>query len=234
MSRSLKYDIPGRDWRVDLGALRAKRWRSAFAPELADPDRLVVDVGFGRGEFLLALAAAEPDTAFLGVEYSFKRVLKMARRLALTPLVNVRLVDARAENVVDEALAEGHVETFWMNFPDPWPKKRHHRRRLLQPDFVRSVALRLQPDGVLNVATDHSCYAEAIDATLSAEPLLANVYAPERFRRDVPGRTPTAYQREWAAEGRRLHFFCYRRIARGNGGAGGSAPVACGGALDET
>ena len=119
MSRSLKHDVSGCDWRVDLSTLREKGWRTAFAPVLADPDRLVVDVGFGRGEFLLALAAAEPDTAFLGVEYSFKRVLKMARRLALTPLVNVRLVDARAENLVDEALAEGHVETFWMNFPDP-------------------------------------------------------------------------------------------------------------------
>lgn len=159
----------------------------------------------------MALAAEHPERAFLGIEYSGKRVLKMARRVARSGLANLRLIQARGEDVVEELLAPGSVETFWINFPDPWPKKRHHRRRLIQPGLVRALALRLVPGGRLQVATDDVAYAEWIAEVLAAEPLLENERAPERFAREVPGRRATAYELEWRAEGRPLHFFTYRR-----------------------
>ena len=213
MTRKLKYDIPGPDRRVSPDEVREKGWEAIFAPDLRAPLRLVVEIGFGRGEFLLHLAAAEPQTAFVGVEVSFKRVLKMARRLARSEIGNVRLVEATGEEVVRDLLAEASVAGFWINFPDPWPKKRHHRRRLLQPVLVARLASRLVPGGELQVATDHEEYAEAIDAVLAGEPLLENDLAPERYLHDVPGRLPTAYELEWRAEGRKLHFWTYRRRA---------------------
>jgi tRNA (guanine-N7-)-methyltransferase len=214
MSRALRYDIPGSDWRVCEEDVRAKGWGEIFAPDVNSAPPLVVEIGFGRGEFLLDLAARAPRVAHVGVEYSFKRVLKVARRLARTPLRNVRLLEARGELLVEELLPTGSVSALWINFPDPWPKKRHARRRLVQPAFVSAAARQLAPGGRLEIATDDPAYAEEIDAALSREPLLENALAPERFLRDIAGRTRTAYEREWRAEGRPLHFWTYRRISR--------------------
>lgn len=211
MSRTLKRDIPGEDWRVTAEDVAAKGWPALFGDAVDPGVALVIEIGFGRGEFLLDLASAEPRVPHVGVEYSTKRVLKMARRLARLGLRNVRLVDAMAETLVRDVVVPGSVRDFWINFPDPWPKKRHHRRRLLQAGFVRVLAERLLVEGRLHVATDHEGYAEAIDAVLSAEPSLENVLAPAPFVRDVPGRRPTAYELEWRAEGRPMHFFEYRR-----------------------
>ncbi len=199
---------------MSLEAIRDPGPDGFFPARLPRPLALVVDVGFGRGELLQELARAHPERAYLGVEYSGKRVLKMTRRLAKTEIDNVRLVLATAEAAVAE-LAPSSVTGFWINFPDPWPKKRHHRRRLLQPAFVHAVAERLVPGGFLEVATDHEEYAEWIDAVLSAEPLLHNRAAPLPFRREPPARTPTAYELEWRAQGRSAHYFSYARTSDG-------------------
>jgi tRNA (guanine-N7-)-methyltransferase len=204
--------MPGHDWRVTADDVRAKGLEGIFAGEVAQPLPLVLEVGFGRGEFLLGLAEAARQRAFLGVEYSGKRVLKTARRLARTELRNVRLMLATAEDVIREILPPGSLAAVWINFPDPWPKKRHHKRRLLQPGFVRELAQRLSAGGEFHVATDHAAYAEFIAEVLAAEPLLENLAAPARWLPEVPGRRPTAYEVEWRAEGRPLHFFEYRRV----------------------
>ena len=190
-----------------------KGWPAIFAPDLAAPLRLVVEIGFGRGEFLLDLALREPTTAFVGIERSQKRTLKMARRLARPELGNVRLLAEDAERGVPELFAEGTVTTFWVNFPDPWPKKRHHKRRLLQPAFVHALAARLVPGGELQVATDDPGYAEWIDALLSEEGLLENLHAPLAHAREMPGRLRTAYEQEWRGKGRIPYFWTYRRAA---------------------
>jgi tRNA (guanine-N7-)-methyltransferase len=213
VTRRLKTDIPGPDRRVAPDEVLEKGWEALFAPALPAPLRLVVEIGFGRGEFLLDQAAREPASAFLGVDVSRKRVLKLARRLARTELANVRLVAARGEAVVDELLAPGSVVTFWVNFSDPWPKKRHHRRRLIQPAFVHALATRLAPGGTLHVATDEPGYAEWIDQVLPGEPLLGNAHAPAPHLREAPGRMQTAYEREWRERGRVPFFWTYRRIS---------------------
>ena len=208
VTRRLNYEIPGTDWRVPLEGLRAEDWPRHFGSH----QPLVVEIGFGRGEFLLDLAAREPAQPFLGIEYSRKRVLKLARRLARTDLQNVRLVHAAAEQVLAEGLLDASVARFWINFPDPWPKKRHFRRRLIQPELVELLARRLQPGGLLEIATDHEGYAEWIDEILARSPALVNVHAPRPWLGDAPpGRKPTAYELEWRALGRSFHFFTYRR-----------------------
>ena len=211
MSRRLKFDIPGPDLRVDKDRVREKGWEALFADDLPSPFPMVVEIGFGRGEFLWQLAIERPQRAHVGVEVSFKRVLKMARRLARSGIRNIRLIEGTGQEMVRELLPESSVETFWINFSDPWPKKRHHRRRLIQSSFVRDLAVRLQPGGLVEIATDHEGYADWIEQVLAAEPLLENVHAPQPFLREVPGRMRTAYQLEWLKEGRPLRFWSYRK-----------------------
>ncbi len=209
MARRLQHDIPGIDWRVAAEDLSEPGLDAVFAEPFPRPLRLVVDLGFGRGEFVMALAEKAPQTPFLAVEYSLKRVHKMARRLARTALENVRLVHGRAEVVVGEHLPDGCVERFWINVPDPWPKKRHHRRRLLQPAFVRELSRCLAAEGRLEIVTDHEVYTEQVHQVLSAEPGLSNLHAPDPFRPEAHDRPFTSYELEWRAQGRRFYFFCY-------------------------
>jgi tRNA (guanine-N7-)-methyltransferase len=196
---------------VDKDEVREKGWPALFAGDLPSSFPIVVEIGFGRGEFLWGLALERPSVAHVGVDVSCKRVRKMARRLARTEIRNIRLVEGTGEEMVRELLPESSVETFWVNFSDPWPKRHHHRRRLIQPPFLRDLALRLEPGGCVELATDHQGYAEWIDGVLRAEPLLENAHAPEPFLREVPGRLHTAYQLEWLREGRPLFFWSYRR-----------------------
>lgn len=218
MTRRFKLDIPGRDYRVAIEEVKAKGWEALFAGDLGTPDaphagplRLVLEIGFGRGEFGIELARAAPDVAHVGVEISWKRVHKQARRLAKDTLRNLRLVHASGEQATAELFSPGSLEAVWINFSDPWPKARHHRRRLVQAPLVAAIAERLAPGGMLHVATDDVRYAEHIDAVLTAETRLENAFAPERWRSDVPGRVQTAYEREWRALGRPMHFWAYRR-----------------------
>jgi tRNA (guanine-N7-)-methyltransferase len=211
VSRRLKTDIPGIDWRVSLADARERGFAKIFAGRLAHPMPLVVEIGFGRGEFLLELARREPEQAFVGIEVSYKRALKMARRLARLAIANVAIVEGRAEDVLRDAFEDASVACFWLNFPDPWPKKRHARRRFVQPESLAVLARRLVPGGLLRVATDDPDYAAWIDAHLVAVPDLRNGYAPDRWRPAVLDRPATAYELEWRALGRSFHFFEYER-----------------------
>lgn len=207
MSRALKTDIPGPDWRVHPEELGEQGWLGIFG----GLESLVVEIGFGRGEFLLELAARCPETAHVGFEVSHKRVVKMCRKLARSELSNVRIVELAAERAVGELFQPGEVSRFWVNFPDPWPKKRHADRRLVSPRMVKDMATRLAPGGAIDLATDHEGYAEIFRQVLSAEPLLENAYAPDAFRSEVEGRIQTGYELKWRADGREIHFFLYVR-----------------------
>jgi tRNA (guanine-N7-)-methyltransferase len=215
VSRKLKYDIPGRDFRIYFDEYgeppSIARWEEIFAPDVEPPLGLVVDIGFGRGELLIDAAAKDPQRAFVGIERSFKRTLKMARRLARLGIGNVRLVESTAQAAISELFPERSIECAWINFPDPWPKDRHARRRLVQSPFVRDLALRLVPGGLLHLATDDAAYAAQMDEVLAVEPLLENLNAPASFRREKSGRIATAYELEWEASGRTSHYFSYRR-----------------------
>lgn len=213
MARTLKYDMAGPDWRRTREEIAGQGWEAIFGPDLEAPLKLIVEIGFGRGEFIVEQAKQRPECAFVGIELEFKRVLKLARRISGTPTRNVRLVLGRAEDVIEESIPLDSADEFWINFPDPWPKVRHERRRLFQEHFVSRLARRLKPGGTLYAATDDRPYAEQIDEVLSAEPLLENEYAPLHWLPEVEGRMHTGFEAEWRAEGRPLQFFAYRRPA---------------------
>ncbi len=138
------------------------------------PAPLGVEIGFGMGEALEQWALAQPDWNLLGIEIYPSGVGALLNRLEQAGFENVRVAVERAEVVLEERLAPSSVREFRVLFPDPWPKKRHHKRRLLQPAFISMLAHRLEPGGALYVATDWAPYAEWALENLSAEPLLVN------------------------------------------------------------
>jgi len=138
---------------------------------------LTIEIGFGNGDNLLALAAAHPARDFLGVEVHRPGVGRLLLGLEERRLANVRVICHDAVEVFERQIAPQSVHEILILFPDPWPKARHHKRRLLQPATVEMIADRLKPGGVLHVATDHSDYAEQIAAVGDAEPRLRRVDA---------------------------------------------------------
>jgi tRNA (guanine-N7-)-methyltransferase len=121
---------------------------------------LHVDLGCGDGSFLCALAQRLPKKNFLGIERLLGRIRSSARKAA--NLGNVRLLQMESSYAVRYLLPAGSVETFYLLFPDPWPKRRHHRRRIVTPDFLNSVHTALMKNGIIYIATDHFDYFRKI------------------------------------------------------------------------
>ena len=134
---------------------------------------VVLEIGFGMGETTAAIAAAQPHVDFVGVEMHLPGVGALLRRVDDAKLTNVRILRSDAVDVVAN-IAPGSLAGIHVYFPDPWPKKRHHKRRLLQPPFVRALAACLAEGGYLHVATDWQPYADEILSALTAEPALRN------------------------------------------------------------
>ena len=212
MSRTIHREIAGSDWWVWPQEVRRSGWSKLFGRHAAAPLRLHVDIGFGNGEFLTELARRDSGRAVVGIELSFKRVLKVARRLSRTDLRNVRLLGVDAAWAVREAFEDESVESFWINFPDPWPKRRHRRRRFIEPIFVAELSRRLMVGGLLHVATDDPAYAAAIRTALDGEPLLENARALAAHQDQRCELPPTAFERVWIAQGRPCFFFEHRRV----------------------
>ena len=135
---------------------------------------VVVEVGSGMGETTARIAAGNPATDYLAIEVHAPGVGSLLKQVEEAGLTNVRVVRHDAVEVLRDMVAPGSLAGIHVFFPDPWPKKRHHKRRLLQPDFVALAASRLAPGGVLHVATDWQEYADHVLAVLSATPGLEN------------------------------------------------------------
>jgi tRNA (guanine-N7-)-methyltransferase len=176
------------------------------------PCRFEVELGVGKGRFLLEWAAAHPEIGLLGVERARSYALLAAGRAARRGLDNVRLMHSTAEDVLFRCLAPGSVDAFHVYFADPWPKKRHHKRRFFRPGNVARVADLLRPGGLLRVKTDHREYAQVIGAVIAAEPRLAPVPAEEAFAA-VP---PTHFEIRYTREGREFTRLAFQRQGGGS------------------
>jgi tRNA (guanine-N7-)-methyltransferase len=159
---------------------------------------VVLEIGFGMGETTAAIAAAQPGRDFLGVEVHLPGVGALLKRVEEQALTNIRVIRHDAVDVVRAMIAPDSLAGVHVYFPDPWPKKRHHKRRLLTPPFVHALAQRLAAGAYLHVATDWAPYAEEILATLAAEPLLVNT--SDGFAPPPPWRPQTKFE----ARGRKL------------------------------
>ena len=135
---------------------------------------LVLEIGFGMGTATAVIAAATPETDFIGVEVHPPGVGALLQLIDQQALANIRIVMDDAVSVLEQMIAPASLAGVNVFFPDPWHKTRHHKRRLIQPEFVRLLASRLAPGGTLHCATDWQHYAEQMLAVLAAEPSFVN------------------------------------------------------------
>jgi tRNA (guanine-N7-)-methyltransferase len=135
---------------------------------------LVVEVGFGMGQATAEIAAAHPERDFIGIEVHEAGVGALLQRIDALGLANLRIVRHDAVEVLARAVAPASLAGLHVYFPDPWPKKRHWKRRLIQPAFAALAASRLAPGGLLHCATDWQPYAQQMLEVLGAEPALRN------------------------------------------------------------
>ena len=136
--------------------------------------RRVVEIGFGMGDSLLRMAQADPAAQFIGIEVHRPGVGRLLSQLLAAETRNLRVFAEDAVEVIEQCLAPNTLDAIHIFFPDPWHKKRHHKRRLIQPKLVHDLATLLRADGYLHLATDWVPYAERMFDVLDAEPLLVN------------------------------------------------------------
>lgn len=157
-----KYGVPYADAALDLDALFGRH-----APR-------VLEIGCGMGETSVAIAAAQPQTDFIGIEVHTPGVGSLLKQIEAAGLGNLRVIQHDAVEVLERMIAPASLDGLHIFFPDPWPKKRQQKRRLIQPPFVALAASRLKPGGYLHCATDWQEYAEQMLTVLGAEASLAN------------------------------------------------------------
>jgi tRNA (guanine-N7-)-methyltransferase len=168
---------------------------------------VVLEIGFGMGDTTAAMAAADPDRDYLGVEVHTPGIGNLLALVGEQGLDNVRVARGDAVQLVHR-IAPGALDAVHVFFPDPWPKARHHKRRLIRPDNVALLRDRLRPGGLLHCATDWPDYAVAMAATLDADPGLT------RGADDRAGRPETKFERRGTAAGRPIADLRYLAVRR--------------------
>lgn len=180
-----------------------------FFPESLATAPLVIEVGFGMGDATAAYAESHPETAVLGIEVHRPGVGKLMGLIERNDIDNVRIIPEDAMPVLTSMLINTQADRMHIFFPDPWPKKRHHKRRLVRPDFAPVLRDRVRVGGTICLATDWQDYAEQMVCVLDAVDGLSNRhggYAPPQT-----WRPQTAFERKGLAAGRRIFELVYDR-----------------------
>ena len=182
-------------------------WRRVFGRE----GRVEVEIGIGKGRFLLACATARPEVLHFGIEWSNEYLRLVETRAERGNLDNVRFVRADASDFLRRSIPEGSVSTYYIFYPDPWPKKRHHKRRFLQAANVDALARTLVPSGWLHVATDHDDYWSVIEPLLDTHPAFARqpAFGGPEFPLPVDGAL-TNFEAKYEVQGRSRHRGSWR------------------------
>lgn len=184
-------------------------WTDIYGREAA----LMVEVGFGDSRFLVGLAQRNPDKNILGLEISSPSLRKGERKVKRAGLMNVRFIQARAQAALWTLCATDSVNALFINFPDPWPKPAHHRRRLIDDRFLQLVATRMNAGGMIEIATDHSEYAEWIYSCLDRSPHFNSRLGSPYVTRD-DDRVRTKYEEKAFAGGQTCFYFKWLRNRR--------------------
>jgi tRNA (guanine-N7-)-methyltransferase len=189
----------------------------AYRPQLLDLDAVfgrdaprILEIGCGMGETTTAIAALHPESDYLGIEVHSPGVGSLLKLIAAQGLTNLRVIQHDAVEVLRDMLAPASLSGCNIFFPDPWPKSRHHKRRLIQRDFVSLLASRLRPGAVLHVATDWEGYATHILEVLSANAELRNLadgYAPRPAARPL-----TKFEARGLKLGHRVWDLLFERV----------------------
>ena len=181
-------------------------WAALFGAERP----LILEIGFGYGAYLLHLARTNPDANIVGLEIASQCLFRAESAIDRAGLTNVRPVHSMAETALHHLFTPASLTQIHINFPDPWFKRRHAPRRLMQPDTLTAMVSRMQAGGMLYLATDIREYAEMCAKLFAAAPGLENTL-PDAWADQMPGRVVTKYEGRALREGRACHYFALRR-----------------------
>jgi tRNA (guanine-N7-)-methyltransferase len=200
-------DVPRLDTSTSIHPTAAMDLIEMFGREA----ELIVEIGPGAGESLIPMAAARPEANVLALEVYQPAIARMLSGLARTGLDNVRIVEADAVAAMEYLVPAGSVDEIWVFFPDPWHKARHHKRRLLTPEFAALAASRLRPAGIWRIATDWGDYADRILEILDNDPFFDNLY-PNGWAPRWDARPITHFEQRGLDAGRQIFDLAYRRV----------------------
>ncbi len=184
-------------------------WQAQFG----NHQPLKLEIGFGMGSFLIEMAAQEPHTNFIGMDFYHKGIRKLMTRIQKLQLENIRVAYGDVRFKIPQLFKDGELDTVYINFPDPWPKKRHIKRRLIKPDFVNLIGQKLAPEGRIFLATDFEPYAMEMLEYFNSEPMFQNQEPDSGFlesREDLP---KTKYQKNFINAGHKIYYLEYSRLA---------------------
>lgn len=155
---------------------------------------VIFEIGFGMGDSLAQMAEARPDQNFIGIDVHPPGIGTLLRKIEEQHIENVRVYQDDAKLVLDECIPNELLDVVQIFFPDPWHKKRHHKRRLIQTEFIKSLLVKIKPGGMIHLATDWENYAEQMMEVLSGINELENKFGVENFASESP-RPVTKFQR---------------------------------------
>jgi len=191
------------EWRAEAWPIR---WAEVFGREAP----LVLEIGFGNGQFLVEQALAHPERDHVGIELSWAAATRLLKRIDKHALTNVRMMLIDAEAALTHHFAPESLVEVFVNHPCPWPKDRHAGRRVLQPAMLTLLTDRMQTHAPLTVVTDHAEYAAWVSEILQAQEALVSLHEGAETLA-IPGRNPTKYERKALARGIPIHYFEWRK-----------------------
>ena len=174
---------------------------------------LKLEIGFGMGNFLIEMAAKEPGSNFIGIDFYHKGIRKIMTRIKNLQLENIRIVYGDIRNKISYLFQEGELDTVYINFPDPWPKKRHIKRRLIKPEFINHLANKLRPEGKASLATDSERYAHEMLEYFNSEMRFQNMDDNFGFLKERMDLPKSKYEKNYINAGEKIFYLEYLRLA---------------------
>ncbi len=184
-------------------------WGDVFENE----NPMQLEIGFGNGKFLIEIAAREPGCNFVGMDFYHKGIRKVITRINKLQMKNTRIVYGDAREKISLLFKDESLDRIYINFPDPWPKKRHYKRRLIKPPFVDLVTRKLISGGEVHIATDNESYALEILDFFEAEAQLKNKLGAGVFRGDRVDLPRSKYENNFINAGDKIYYLDFVKIS---------------------
>ena len=171
-----------------------------------------LEIGFGEGEFLVELAESDPGTNYLGIEIKYFRYKKAVRLAISRGLSNVKLLHFDADLAVEQVFAAGSFEKVYINFPDPWPKDRHQKHRIINDIFLDNLHNIMKDGSVLEFTSDHLDYVTHTIEHFDRHPKFSNIYGEKGYATEVSGRPRTKFEKEFVEENREIYYLSFKKL----------------------
>lgn len=173
---------------------------------------LCLEIGFGMGHALVEMALNNPEHNYLGIEVHKPGILRVLKKIESLSLTNLRVIEGDAVEVMKHGLADEIVDMLYLFFPDPWPKSRHHKRRIIQPNFVELVAKKLKRQGVFHLATDWENYAFHMLDVISQNPDFENLSGYKKFSHRPNERPLTKFEQRGLNLGYQVFDLVFKKV----------------------